>query len=112
LRSHPLTFSPHIKPAIEQSVGFKKIGKAALKGTKHIGKTLTAISDSPDRRGQGRVAQLNTPQFYSRENRKEKGKKVMKVAGASMGLDAGMISLRGAQYAGSNLTLYGRRRGY
>ncbi len=35
------------------------------KGTKKIGKTLTAISDSPDRRGRGRLLMMQQPQTFS-----------------------------------------------
>jgi hypothetical protein len=57
---------------VEQGPSLKAIGIAALKGTKQIGKTLTAISDSPDRRGQGRLAKINARQSNARENRKSK----------------------------------------
>lgn len=75
----------------EQGTRFKSIGKAALKGTKQIGKTLTAISDSPDRRGQGRLAQVNAPQFYNRQNRKDKTNNphANQVPHGSLGLDTG-----------------------
>lgn len=71
------------------------------KGTKQIGKTLTAISDSPDKRAQGLLSQVHARQFYHRQNRREKAKqlKIAKqgkqpdssrlVAGGSLGLDTG-----------------------
>lgn len=68
---------------------------AALNGTKQIGKTLTAISDSPDRRGQGRLAKINARQLYSRENRKNKNTHVDPSIAAyneSLGLENGKIS--------------------
>jgi hypothetical protein len=62
-------------PFLEHGVGFKSIGKAVTKGTKKIGKTLTTMADSPDKRGQGRLAQVNQPQFYNRDIRKDKANK-------------------------------------
>lgn len=74
----------------EQGTRFKSIGKAALKGTKQIGKTLTAISDSPDRRAQGRLAQVHASQFTQRHKRKEKGRNQRGVlSNESLGLDGG-----------------------
>lgn len=62
-----------------------------MKGTKQIGKTLTAISDSPDKRAQGRLAQVNTPQFYNRQNRRDRVKyhQTTIVSHDSLGLDTG-----------------------
>jgi hypothetical protein len=48
----------------------KSLGKAVSKGTQQIGKTLTILADSPDKRGQGRIAKIHTPQFYERTARK------------------------------------------
>ena len=69
---------------------------AALNGTKQIGKTLTAISDSPDRRGQGRLAKINARQLYSREIRKNKHSQVESSSTAyheSLGLENGKYGL-------------------
>lgn len=52
-------------PRKEHTGGLKSIGKAVTKGTKKIGKTLTAISDSPDRRGRGRLLMMQQPQTFS-----------------------------------------------
>lgn len=73
----------------EQGVRFKAIGKAAIKGTKQIGKTLTAMSDSPDKRGRGKLAEVNAAQFQQREKRKRKakGKQAISVSDESLGLD-------------------------
>lgn len=78
---------------IDQGVGLKSIGKAAMKGTKKIGKTLTAISDSPDKRGQGRMAKVKNPQFHSRENRKDKGKHTKVISDSDLGFDTGKLDL-------------------
>lgn len=72
-------------------MGFKKIGKAAIKGTKQIGKTLTAMSDSPDKRGQLGMAKAINTQHYSRENHKEKAKQSKLVEDGDLGLDTGKI---------------------
>jgi hypothetical protein len=45
----------------EQGARLKLIGKAVSKGTQHIGKTLTILADSPDKRGQGRLVKIHTP---------------------------------------------------
>jgi hypothetical protein len=60
------------------------------KGTKQIGKTLTAMSDSPDRRGQGRLNKLQYPQAQRDGGKKEKIKKTKMVLDGSLGLDTGM----------------------
>jgi hypothetical protein len=78
-------------PFLERGVGFKSIGKAVTKGSKKIGKTLTTMADSPDKRGQGRLAQVNTPQFYNRDIRKDKAKQTKLVADGSLGLDTGKL---------------------
>lgn len=74
----------------EQGARFKTIGKAVTKGTKQIGKTLTNLADSPDKRAQERLAKINTPQFYDRSTRKGNIKDVAPASNEnSMGLDAG-----------------------
>lgn len=84
-----------LKPCTEHATRFKSIGKAALKGTKQIGKTLTAISDSPDKRGQGRLAQISAPQFYNRQQRNDKLKyqHATALSNESLGLDIGKSTL-------------------
>ena len=79
----------------DQGVRFKSIGKAAIKGTKQIGKTLTAMSDSPDKRGRGKLAQVNATQFQQREKRKrkDKGRRSVTVSEESLGLEDGECCL-------------------
>ena len=79
----------------DQGVRFKSIGKAAIKGTKQIGKTLTAMSDSPDKRGRGKLAQVNATQFQQQEKRKrkDKGRRSVTVAEESLGLEDGECCL-------------------
>lgn len=76
----------------EQGVRIKSIGKAAIKGAKQIGGTLTAISDTADKRGRGKLAQVNAAQFQQRgekRKRKEKDKKAVAAIDESLGLDTG-----------------------
>ncbi len=74
----------------EQGVRLKSIGKVVSKGTQQIGKTLTNLADSPDKRAQGRLAKVNTPQFYDREARKGNIKNAGTVANdGSLGMDTG-----------------------
>jgi hypothetical protein len=70
----------------------KSIGKVVTKGTKQIGKTLTTMSDSPNKRGQSRLSQIQNPQFRKSEARKEKKKTTKMVEGSSLGLDTGKFS--------------------
>jgi hypothetical protein len=75
--------------------GLKSIGKAVTKGTKQVGKTLTTIAESPDRRGQGKFFLIQNPQFSSlrsSDKRKKGRSKVhVPVEGGALGLDTGRI---------------------
>lgn len=72
----------------------KTIGKAVTKGTKQIGKTLTNLADSPDKRAQERLAKIHAPQFYDRSTRKGNIKDVaLKSNENSLGLDTGMFAV-------------------
>lgn len=73
----------------ENGVGLKSLGKAVTKGTKQIGKTLTNLADSPDKRAQERLAKINTPQFYDWEKRKGNVKEQDKLLDGSLGMDTG-----------------------
>ena len=64
----------------EQGIRLKSIGKAVSKGTKQIGKTLTNLTESPDKRAQERLAKVQTPQFYGRSKRKGNVKDVNPIA--------------------------------
>lgn len=81
-------------PLLEQGVRFIAIGKAAIQGTKQIGKTLTAMSDSPDKRGRGKLAEVNAVQFSQRDQRQRQSKRksVMKATDQSLGLDTSKFS--------------------
>jgi hypothetical protein len=74
----------------EQGTRFKSIGKAVTKGTQQIGKTLTILADSPDKRAQERLAKIHTPQFYERSARKGNLKDVgPSFDDGSLGMDTG-----------------------
>lgn len=77
----------------EQGVRFKAIGKAAIQGTKQIGKTLTAMSDSPDKRGRGKLAEVNAAQHTQQKKRKRKSKRksTAKATDQSLGLDTSKL---------------------
>ncbi|CAJ1965882.1 unnamed protein product [Cylindrotheca closterium] len=83
----------------EQGVRFRAIGKAAIQGTKQIGKTLTAMSDSPDKRGRGKLAEIKDAQFSQREKRKRKSKRksVVKEKDQSLGLDTSIGGMAAAE---------------
>jgi hypothetical protein len=68
------------------------------KGTKQIGKTLTNLADSPDKRvrirAEKRLAKIQTPQFYDRSARKGNVKDIAPTSNEnSMGLDTGKFPL-------------------
>lgn len=89
----------------------KSIGKAVSKGTQQIGKTLTNLADSPDKRAQERLAKINTPQFYDRSARKGNLKDVgQSLDDGDLGMDAGesleSLCLCSAQASSSTLTLW------
>lgn len=70
--------------------GLKSIGKAVTKGTKQIGKTLTSISDTPDRRGKGKLFLVNNPQYHGIGNNSNQFNKTINEVASSerdMGLD-------------------------
>jgi hypothetical protein len=74
---------------VEQGVRLKSIGKAVTKGTKKIGKTLTTMAESPDKRGQERFAKINAPQFYEKEKKGNLKDVAPASAAASLGMDTG-----------------------
>jgi hypothetical protein len=75
--------------------GLKSIGKAVTKGTKQVGKTLTNITESPDKRGQGRLFLIQNPQFSrlrSSDKRAQGRSNVhVQLEGGALGLDTGRI---------------------
>jgi hypothetical protein len=77
---------PRIIP--EQVTTIKSISKVVTKGTKHIGKTLTAMSDSPDKHRQGLINKMQNPQ-HQRDGRREKVKQTKVVVNGAMGMDTG-----------------------
>ena len=75
----------------EQNVGLKLIGKAVSKGTKKIGKTLTTLADSPDKRAQQRVAKMATPKAKGKRGKRRNliTKRLSNNDSGSLGLDIG-----------------------
>jgi hypothetical protein len=77
------------------SSGLKSIGKAVTKGTKQVGKTLTNIAESPDKRGQGKLFLIQNPQFSSLRRSDKRTKRRLNVhvpvEGGALGLDTGRI---------------------
>jgi hypothetical protein len=72
--------------------GLKSLGKAVSKGTKQIGKTLTAMSDSPDKRGKGLVFNLQNPDRLRTSNRRKMFQHNVTFAAtgvSTLGLDTG-----------------------
>lgn len=70
-------------------MGLKTIGKAGKAVTKHLGKTLTSLGESPDKRGQQRFnVAKNSREIVSNQwhnkNVKIKGK-------SDLGLNTGML---------------------
>jgi hypothetical protein len=79
-----------VRRSVQQG-GFKSFGKAMTKGTKHIGKTLTSMSDSPDQRGKGKVFLLQNPQYHKGVAKRSRRSNVPISAG-SLGLDTDIAS--------------------
>ena len=75
---------------IEHHVGLKSIGKAVTKGTKKIGRTLTTIADTPDKRAQERLAKVVSPKTKKHKRKNGSGKHARRsVENESLGLDIG-----------------------
>jgi hypothetical protein len=66
----------------------KSIGKAGKAVTKQLGKTLTKIGDSPDKRGHEKLFLVQNPQFFSKKT-VEKDAKTKKISKIDLGLDTG-----------------------
>jgi hypothetical protein len=75
-------------PAPENLGGLKSIGKAGKAVTKQLGKTLTSLGDSPDRRGQGLMQVAQNPQLFGRD-RREKARRTQVKGKVDLGLDTG-----------------------
>jgi hypothetical protein len=72
----------------------KSIGKVVTKGTKQLGKTLTTIAESPDKRGQVRFFLMQNPQFsnpHSSVKTKKGRSENVQVEGSVLGLDTGRL---------------------
>lgn len=90
---------------LEQNAGLKSIGKAVSKGTKKIGKTLTTLADSPDKRAKQRVAKMATPK--AKGGRKRRGNNFKQRSSSSLGLDIGKFK-KVVSLVGIHTSLSGR----
>lgn len=70
----------------------KSIGKAGKAVTKQLGKTLTKIGDSPDKRGHEKLFLVQNPQFLPNRGRR-KEPQIPKSNKRDLGLDTGKIAL-------------------
>lgn len=73
---------------LDNLIGLKSIGKAGKAVSKQIGKTLTAIGESPDQRGLQKVSKAQNPRYSSlvrRQNRDVKKDEGIFVPGADSG---------------------------
>jgi hypothetical protein len=76
-----------------EAIGLKTIGKAGKAVTHKIGKTLTKIGESPDKRGHERLFFLQNPQFLSRD-RPGQQRAPTAALKSDLGLDTGRYWLR------------------
>lgn len=92
--------------AMTYGSGLKSIGKAVTKGTKQVGKTLTNIAESPDKRGQGKLFLIQNPQFSrlrSSDKRTQGRSNVhVQLESGALGLDTGKIESRTVMLLSSN----------
>jgi hypothetical protein len=77
----------HACHVVDNLGGLKSIGKAGKAVTKHLGKTLTSIVESPDQRGHQKVFLAQNPQLQSLKPQKERLTKAE--AKSDLGLDTG-----------------------
>lgn len=71
--------------------GLKSFGKAVTKGTMQFGKAVTAIAESPDKRGQGKLFLAQHPQFsgFRSSLKSKKTLSGVHVEGTTLGIDTG-----------------------
>ena len=73
---------------IENVGGLKSIGKAGKAVTRQLGKTLTAMGESPNKRGQTKMALARNPHLLLTNSEKQ-GKKARRKKGGDRGVDSG-----------------------
>jgi len=71
-----------------ESLGLKTIGKAGKAVTKQVGKALTKIGESPDKRGLDKLLSAQNPRAQS-PGQKDHGQRLPKQAKTDLGLDTG-----------------------
>jgi hypothetical protein len=72
--------------------GLKSIGKAVTKGTKQFAKAATAIAESPDKRGQGKLFLVQNPQFKGGSKSRKVVSGNVQVEGNPLGFETGTLS--------------------
>ncbi|GKY92544.1 hypothetical protein MPSEU_000224700 [Mayamaea pseudoterrestris] len=75
----------------EGLAGLKSIGKAGKAVTKQLGKTLTKIGDSPDKRGHEKLFLVQNPQFATKNKEKDLNNRID--GKSDLGLDLGMVAM-------------------
>jgi hypothetical protein len=79
--------------------GLMSIGKAGKAMTKQLGKTLTSLGDSPDKRGHQRLFLANNPQFNTLlGDHKPKGQRLPTKGASDLGLGMGKSSFLPAHF--------------
>ena len=72
------------------NAGLKSFGKAVSKGTKKIGRSLTTLTESPDKRAQDRVSNAVSPKAKKGRRKKDNVDHVRSAFdNESLGLDIG-----------------------
>jgi hypothetical protein len=78
----------------EGIAGLKSIGKAGKAVTKQLGKTLTKIGESPDKRGHEKLFLVQNPQFLSTKVKEKDLKTHLPVDDKTdLGLETGVHNL-------------------
>lgn len=72
--------------------GLKSIGKVVTKGTKQFAKAATAIAESPDKRGQGKLFLVQNPQFKGVSKSRKVVSGNVQVEGNPLGFETGTLS--------------------
>jgi len=73
--------------SFSENLGLKSIGRAGKAVTKQLGKTLTSMSDTPDKRGLKKMVTAQNPQFVPKTM--ERDRKVRIQAKSDLDLDTG-----------------------
>lgn len=97
--------------AYTDNLGLKSIGKAGKAVTKQVGKALTKIGESPDKRGHEKMFLVQNPQFLTAAQQ-AKDQRITPEAKADLGLDTGTFLESLSRSCESYLTRFTRRDWY